>query len=518
MAEELSSLILKLSTYQPIGSEPRPKALNFIQNYPRFISTLIKINEMIGLENVKQQIANQVKSFVVNYRRCSKPTNGEKLHTLLYGPPGCGKTQLGKYLAELWAASGCLPPPKSKNSPISDLPALLSATINRTNLNSSIDPEKTSLKHNLAIREAQIKQYQEKIRNLESNAQETLTLYNNVRKKVRSRIPEQEAQIQAKFQEIKRRLREISGQALHPPVPPGPSHPQILTVTVPQGSGARSIFGQNQPPLLPILPVDPSLGNLPKLPAAVLKPDQPKSSVKIELSEASDESSVKFGVLTRGDLIGKFQGHTTDKVKQIFEQYDGGVIFVDEAYSLCTSEQDDFGKEILTEINNYMSAHPDRIIFIFAGYRDEMENAVLKAQPGLARRFNWTFEIDGYTSQELSRIFQHQLSREEWKISTDQIKSVETFFEKNTDKFPHYGGDTERLCAFIKETCYEQHWILALDEEISDSDYQDLFESIDLNMIEKSFQKYLTNSVAHRSETSKQKDLQDFMNRSNMYV
>ncbi|CAN5863801.1 hypothetical protein BH23THE1_BH23THE1_32210 [soil metagenome] len=522
MASELSSLIIRLKTYQCIGEVPRPNALKFILDYQRFINTLENINNMVGLEVIKKQITHQVESFIVNYRRFGKPTYGQKLHTILYGPPGCGKTQIGEYLSELWASSGCLSSELKPNQQLFHHQPDNNGQSLAPKLNlqqAQPDAEKNSLRQNLAIQGAQLRQYQQKIQSTVTTINNITTQFNNVRKKVKSKTPDQEDRVQAKFQEIKKNLREITGGVItsnsalpksHPsfeqlssgktPTSLGKGFPEILPVTVPKIPGVRSMFGNSYPPLLPHVPniLDPSniISQLP----SIIK------------SEPTSKPLAKFTRLTKGDLIGKFQGHTTDQVRKVLLEHVGGVVMIDEAYNLCTSTQDDFGKELLTEIINFMTTWPDKIIFIFAGYRKEMEDTIFKIQPGLARRFNWSFEITEYSPKELNLIFQHQLKNRfngSATFSDSTADQLEKFFKDNASKFPHYGGDTERLCDSVRETFNQQNWMMALDDNISEEEYNSMFTEIKFDCIQTSFEKYLENSVKEKEEEKKKKEEED---------
>lgn len=494
MTNELSSLISTLKTYQPFGEVARPAALGFILDFKRFIYALENINNMIGLAFIKNQVAHQVQSFIVNYHRFGKPTHKQKLHVLLYGPSGCGKTQIGEYLSEFWACSGCLP---SSNK--DDVIFQSSASDNAPKINiqpDKIDAEKLSLRQNLAVQSAQLRACQQKIHNTTMTVTNLLTQFNNVRKKVKSKSPTNEEQIQSKFQEIKKDLKELAGKSNDS----APNSPQILPVTVPKFPGIKSIFGNSPPPMLP----NTNLSHL-------LLPVKPEEVKPI----------AKFIRITKGDLIGKFQGHTTDKIRRLLLDYIGGVIMIDEAYNMCTSGQDDFGSEALTEIINFMNTWPDKIIFIFAGYRKEMENTILKFQPGLARRFGWTFEIKEYTAQELNLIFQQQLKlRLEGSLQFNEVtlNKLVKFFDDNSTSFPHYGGDTERLCDIVKETYNRSNWILALDDTISKEIYNKLFLNIDFEHIQSSYDKYVQNSIKSQEDIrNKELELKEKNKYEHMY-
>lgn len=514
MSSELLSLINDLKTYKPMGTDIQPHALGFIIDYKRFVCTLENINNMVGLNTIKNQIADQVKSFIVEYRKCGNPTNGQKLHTLLYGPPGCGKTQIGEYLSELWASSGCLPPANKNDRLFHHQPEISGSLAPKLNLKSDDnklfhDTEKVSLRQNLAIQSAQLRQCQQKIQTTTVVINGILTQFNNVRKKVKSKVPDHEGHIQAKFQEIKKNLREITGGAVVVTnstnqdliklcnTPIGKSAPEILPVTVPKIPGHRSMFGNSHPPLLPQVPSILDANNILSQLASIIKTEAPAEPPK---------PLAKFTRLTKGDLVGKFQGHTTDQVRKVLLEHVGGVVMIDEAYNLCTSAQDDFGKEALTEINNFMDTWPDKIIFIFAGYRKDIEEGILKIQPGLDRRFNWTFEINEYSPQELNLIFQQQLkTRLALSPGDETLKRLEDFFKNNASKFPHYGGDTERLCDTVKETFNKQNWKIALDDNISQEDFNKLFTTINFDCIQASFDKYLDNSVKAKEEEDKKR-------------
>lgn len=151
-------------------------------------------------------------------------------------------------------------------------------------------------------------------------------------------------------------------------------------------------------------------------------------------------------IVSRVDFVGAYVGSTAIKTTKLLEDSLGKVLFVDEAYSILQSVDDSFGMEALTTLNLFMSEHPNEIIVIFAGYKDLLESGPFAAQPGLKRRFMWHFDIDGYSTDELYKIFKHKINKEKWTLSDDG----ETYkiFERNGTSFPNYGGDIERLLYF----------------------------------------------------------------------
>ncbi len=121
----------------------------------------------------------------------------------------------------------------------------------------------------------------------------------------------------------------------------------------------------------------------------------------------------KMGLLTKGHvfevdraaLVGEFIGQTAPKVKKAIEDARGGILFIDEAYSLARSGEDskDFGKEVIEILLKEMSDGPGNIAIIVAGYPKEM-NTFIESNPGLKSRFSQYFNFDDYLPEELHQI------------------------------------------------------------------------------------------------------------------
>ena len=131
----------------------------------------------------------------------------------------------------------------------------------------------------------------------------------------------------------------------------------------------------------------------------------------------------KMGLLSKGhvhevdrvDLVGEYIGQTAPKVKEAIEQARGGVLFIDEAYSLARTNDDskDFGREVIEILVKEMSNGPGDMAIIVAGYPKEM-NHFLDSNPGLKSRFKFYYEFADYLPQELSQIADY--AAEEMKV------------------------------------------------------------------------------------------------------
>ncbi len=157
----------------------------------------------------------------------------------------------------------------------------------------------------------------------------------------------------------------------------------------------------------------------------------------------------KFVKVTRHDLIAGYLGQTAIKTAKVIEDAKGGVLFIDEAYSLASSEKEDsFSKECLDTICECLSNYKDDLMVIIAGYEEELKTTFFRVNKGLESRFIWRFTMDPYTPEELMEIYKKIVIDNEWKLKDDAL-SLE-WFKKNNKQFSSYGRDMEQMFTYTK--------------------------------------------------------------------
>jgi AAA+ superfamily predicted ATPase len=158
-----------------------------------------------------------------------------------------------------------------------------------------------------------------------------------------------------------------------------------------------------------------------------------------------------FMEVTRDDLVGQYQGHTTQKTTTILESALGGILFIDEAYSLVQDEKDAFGLEAINTIVPFMENHRDDFILIIAGYTEQLDK-FLNSNPGLKSRFNYTVDFEDYNSTELYEIFKSFAKDFNWSRETDnKLKKVFANMERYKDDNFGNGRDVRKVFEKIKQ-------------------------------------------------------------------
>jgi hypothetical protein len=149
-----------------------------------------------------------------------------------------------------------------------------------------------------------------------------------------------------------------------------------------------------------------------------------------------------FTIAKRADLIGKYLGHTAIKTLKVLESARGGVLFIDEVYSLGSARQDgdSFSKECIDTINQFLSENANDFICIIAGYKEEVEKCFFAHNPGLERRFPYRFTIESYSPTELFQIFLKFVADNGWSFESENTITA-AFFQEHKESFPHFGGD-----------------------------------------------------------------------------
>lgn len=207
-----------------------------------------------------------------------------------------------------------------------------------------------------------------------------------------------------------------------------------------------------------------------------------------------------FIVARRSDLIGKYCGHTAVQTQKKIDEADGGVLFIDEVYSLGNpSQRDVFTKECIDTINQNLTEKGDKFLCIIAGYKDDVDKCFFSYNKGLERRFPLRFIIDKYDHNELYKIFMKFVNEENWSLNREAL--TPKMIKDNLSIFKFYGGDMKTLFQNAK-----QFYSIRLMKEV-----------IDLTPKDKILTKEdIKESLNKIKELRKGKEIPDFV--KNMYV
>mgnify|MGYP000877078434 CR=1 FL=1 len=185
----------------------------------------------------------------------------------------------------------------------------------------------------------------------------------------------------------------------------------------------------------------------------------------------------KIGILEKGhlieveraDLVGEYIGHTALKVREQVKRAMGGILFIDEAYSLARGGDKDFGKEAIDTLVKAMEDNKNNFILILAGYKSEMDNFI-SINPGLKSRFPITIEFKDYNIDELMKIAKMIVDKREYKLSIDARIKIKSIIEKSMDSNDYRMGNARLVRNIVEKAIRKQASRLIHKKTISRED------------------------------------------------
>lgn len=231
----------------------------------------------------------------------------------------------------------------------------------------------------------------------------------------------------------------------------------------------------------------------------------PPGTGKTEIAKIMGKIYSKIGILsngtfkkvTRSDLVAGYLGQTALKTQQVIKESLGGVLFIDEAYSLGNPDKrDSFSKECIDTLCEALSNNKENLMVIIAGYEKELKECFFSLNPGLNSRFTWRFKIDDYTHEELHKIFLKKVKDIGWEIDNSLNISITTnWFNKNKNSFQFYGRDIETLLSKTK-IAHSRRVFCRSDSEK---------KKITIKDLDKGFEIYLKNDDIKKNKEEEEK-------------
>ena len=159
--------------------------------------------------------------------------------------------------------------------------------------------------------------------------------------------------------------------------------------------------------------------------------------------------------VSRGDLVGRYTGHTAPLTNSVIESALGGVLFIDEAYSLYRGEQDSFGLEAIDTLVKGMEDHRDELVVILAGYTREMET-FLTANSGLASRFPNKIEFPDYTADELLDITNVLAKGKGYRLAESCTEPLRGYYERRQAEDARTAGNGRLARNTLEKAIFHQ--------------------------------------------------------------
>jgi hypothetical protein len=173
-----------------------------------------------------------------------------------------------------------------------------------------------------------------------------------------------------------------------------------------------------------------------------------------------------FTIGYRDDFVAEYLGQSAIKTRKFLESCLGGVLFIDEVYSLGPGQKDkdSFSKEAIDTLCSFLSEHKNDFCCIVAGYKTDIKKCFFSVNQGLERRFPWIHDIEIYTDTDLTEIFIKMLKETNWLLHEEVDKPyITNFFKNNKDYFKHTGGSIETFISKIKMVHSKR--VFTLDKE-----------------------------------------------------
>lgn len=183
--------------------------------------------------------------------------------------------------------------------------------------------------------------------------------------------------------------------------------------------------------------------------------------------------------VAREDLVAAYVGQTAPKVKQVVQSALGGVLFIDEAYSLVQGPGDSFGMEALNTLLPLLLTYKDKFVCIVAGYTSNMTD-FLHNNPGLSSRFTRTITFEDYTPEELTEIFKNKVAQQQLRLSdAAQDAALMHFGNLYAMRDRHFGNARAAGNFFERVKTAHSNRIAAMDFDNPDFDVNLLIEITD---------------------------------------
>ena len=187
---------------------------------------------------------------------------------------------------------------------------------------------------------------------------------------------------------------------------------------------------------------------------------------------------------SRAELVAGYVGQTASKVASVIEKALGGVLFIDEAYSLVQGPQDSFGREAVDTLVKYMEDYRDNLIVILAGYTTEM-GEFLKSNSGLKSRFNYTVEFPDYSADELMEITDAIVAKRNYQIAPECRGQLRSYYVKQQSANKAEAGNGRLVRNTVEKAIFNHSQRLAEKgfDSIQESEMY-LLDSADFALVE----------------------------------